>query len=392
LDVLGTTHFNGAVRLYESLGNLSNRPGISTTPVAGEIRGYNSTGGDDGFVRLSAGGGTAVSMMSFIDISGYSTVADMNQNIIFGVGGTERMRITNGTIGIGTTNPVGGQGIDCRNNIYVRSITISDATTMTSNNPGSNYQLYMLPPTSDSGSGGALIQTIKQGTGMSQDLYLQRDGQGYVFIGGNSNVSNSLRIAGWDKGNTLYQETGNLGITANTSFAITFAISNGAEKMRVHSNGNIGIGIANPAAPLHVVGNIFATGDVAAYYSDIRLKNVTSNINNSIDIINNLNGFYYTPNDLAVSLGYSNIKQEIGLSAQDVKNVLPEIVNLAPFDITTNENGEIISKSGDNYLTLNYQRLVPVLIEGTKDLYKLIQQLQQQVAELTNRISILEAK
>jgi hypothetical protein len=392
LDVLGTTNFNGAVRLYESLGNQSNRPGISTTPAAGEIRGYNSTGGDDGFVRLSAGGGTAVSMMSFIDISGYSTVPDMDRNIIFGVGGTERMRITNGTIGIGTTNPVGGQGIDCRNNIYVRSITISDATTMTSNNAGSNYQLYILPPTSDSGSGGALIQTIKQGSGMSQDLYLQRDGQGYVFIGGNSNVSNSLRIAGWDKGNTLYQETGNLGITANTSFAITFAITSGAEKMRVHSNGNIGIGIANPAAPLHVVGNIFATGDVAAYYSDIRLKNVTSNINNSIDIINSLNGFYYTPNDLAVSLGYSNIKQEIGLSAQDVKNVLPEIVNLAPFDITTNENGEIISKSGDNYLTLNYQRLVPVLIEGTKDLYKLIQQLQQQVAELTNRISILEAK
>jgi hypothetical protein len=60
--------------------------------------------------------------------------------------------------------------------------------------------------------------------------------------------------------------------------------------------------------------------------------------------------------------------------------------------MTTDKNGEIVSKSGDNYLTLNYQRLVPVLIEGTKDLYKLIQQLQQQVAELTNRISILEAK
>ena len=165
-----------------------------------------------------------------------------------------------------------------------------------------------------------------------------------------------------------------------------------AERMRILNNGNVGIGIAAPAAPLHVVGNIFATGDVAAYYSDIRLKNVISNINNPINIINSLNGFYYTPNDLAISLGYSNIKQEIGLSAQDVKNVLPEIVNLAPFDVTTNENGEIVSKSGNNYLTLNYQRLVPVLIEGTKDLYKLIQQLQQQVAELTNRISILEAK
>jgi len=156
--------------------------------------------------------------------------------------------------------------------------------------------------------------------------------------------------------------------------------------------GNVGIGTTTPAAPLHVVGNIYATGDVAAYYSDIRLKHITSNISNSIEIINNLTGFYYTPNELALSFGYSNIKQEIGLSAQDVNKVLPDIVKIAPFDAKLDKNNNIISKSGEKYLTINYERIVPVLIEGTKDLYKLIQQLQQQVIDLTNRISILEAK
>ncbi len=85
-----------AMRITGNLTNTSTRPALSTTPGAYEIRGSGSGGDtpDDGFLRLSAGGGTATATQSYIDLSGYSTVADMNSNIIFGASGAERMRVT----------------------------------------------------------------------------------------------------------------------------------------------------------------------------------------------------------------------------------------------------------------------------------------------------------
>ncbi len=48
---------------------------------------------------------------------------------------------------------------------------------------------------------------------------------------------------------------------------------------------------------------------------------------------------------------------------------MPEVVTLAPFD-TSNIEGISVSKSGKNYLTVDYERLVPVLIECIKELKK----------------------
>jgi len=135
-----------------------------------------------------------------------------------------------------------------------------------------------------------------------------------------------------------------------------------------YTGGNVGIGTATVAEKLHVQGNIIATGDVTAYYSDERLKTKISTINNPLSIVNKLNGFYYRPNEIATKYGINNNKIEIGLSAQDVQKVLPELVKLAPFDMKMNEAGEIISKSGEKYLTISYERLVPVLVEAIKEL------------------------
>ena len=93
----------GGVKLATGFGNSTNRPSLNSSTIGNyEIRGVGSITGtaqndtaDDGFLRLSAGGGTSVSSQSSIDISGFSTVADMSNNIVMRTAGTERVRIDN---------------------------------------------------------------------------------------------------------------------------------------------------------------------------------------------------------------------------------------------------------------------------------------------------------
>ena len=87
-------------------------------------------------------------------------------------------------------------------------------------------------------------------------------------------------------------------------------------------------------------------------------------------------------NDLAKELGYTNEKQQVGLSAQQVQAVLPEAVSLAPVDMETDEfSGEITSKSGENYLTVDYSRLVPLLVEAIKEQQEQIDELKLKLKE-----------
>lgn len=110
----------GGIRIHDGFSNSTARPALSTSTIgAFEIRGVGSGGGgttqsdgsDDGFLRLSAGGGTNANAQSSIDISGFSSTADMNNNIVFRTAGTERLRIdSNGNLSGSTTNTLSGFG------------------------------------------------------------------------------------------------------------------------------------------------------------------------------------------------------------------------------------------------------------------------------------------
>jgi hypothetical protein len=63
--------------------------------------------------------------------------------------------------------------------------------------------------------------------------------------------------------------------------------------------------------------------------------------------------------------------------AQDVEKVLPEAVKLAPFDRSIDENGVVNSKSGENYLTVQYEKIVPLLIAAINELTAEVEMLKR---------------
>lgn len=127
---------------------------------------------------------------------------------------------------------------------------------------------------------------------------------------------------------------------------------------------SLGVGTAASGT----TGEIRATNEITAFYSDGRLKTDVEPITNALDRVDMLFGCYYTINDLAKSLGFDDKGKMVGLIAQDVQKALPEAIRPAPFDILP--NGE--SKTGENYLTVKYENIVPLLVEAIKELRKLL--------------------
>jgi len=117
----------------------------------------------------------------------------------------------------------------------------------------------------------------------------------------------------------------------------------------ININGTVGATTANTGAFTTVT----ATGNITAYYSDDRLKTKLGNIENALDKVCSLDGFYYEANETAQALGYKPVR-EVGLSAQSVQKVLPEVIAPAPID--------------PQYLTMHYERVVPLLVEAIKEL------------------------
>jgi hypothetical protein len=172
-----------------------------------------------------------------------------------------------------------------------------------------------------------------------------------------------------DEGNAPY--AWNMNQYVRTSDNVDFSI--------VRANGGAGFaGIRMSAnGAMYSNSTIYAEGNIIAYYSDERLKTRTGAIENPIEKIKQLNGFYYVNNDLAKSFGYKEEKVQIGLSAQEVQKILPEVVTLAAFDTTVDEETGIKnSKSGEDYLTLDYAKLVPLLVEAIKEQQKQIDELK----------------
>ena len=137
------------------------------------------------------------------------------------------------------------------------------------------------------------------------------------------------------------------------------------ERMRISTNGNIGIATSNPtAATLHVQGSIYASQDITAL-SDRRHKQNVAPLTNCLDSICSLTGYSYTRTD------YKPGESQIGLIAQEVDQVYPQAVN---YD------------SESDIYSLNYNSLIAPLVQSIKELREQVNQQQVLIQNLTTRL------
>tara|TARA_Y100000996_G_scaffold390156_1_gene351154 strand:- start:47 stop:949 length:903 start_codon:yes stop_codon:yes gene_type:complete len=168
------------------------------------------------------------------------------------------------------------------------------------------------------------------------------------------------------------------GVTASVATAVTVSDESSDTSCHVlftnEATGNLGPKTGTNLLFNSSSGALSVGGDITAYSSDKRLKTNIEIIKSPLEKINKLSGFTYDWDiDNCTKVGFepTNEKQ-IGVFAQDVKEVIPEAVQIAPFD--RDKNGT--SKSGDNYLTVQYEKIIPILIESIKEQQKQIEELK----------------
>ena len=142
----------------------------------------------------------------------------------------------------------------------------------------------------------------------------------------------------------------------------------GSERMRIDENGNVGIGTTSFSNKLEVDGQVQATSFNAT--SDLRLKENITPLTNSLTKINKLYGTNFTwKKD-------KNKKMIAGLVAQDVEKFIPEVV------VTAEQENE----EGFHPKSINYDGLIPYLVESVKTLSNELESLKNENKELKEKM------
>jgi hypothetical protein len=155
----------------------------------------------------------------------------------------------------------------------------------------------------------------------------------------------------------------NTGYGQTSAGGFSFNTGNGSGNvMTILGTGNVGIGTATPGYKLEVLGGVSATN--LASSSDRRFKTSITPIDSSLSKIEKLQGVYYDWDRAKWPKKNFPEGKQVGLIAQDVEKVVPEVVN-------TDKEG---------YKSLSYDKLTAVLIEAVKEQEKQITAQQQDIA------------
>ena len=319
-----STRANGANITERMRIDSSGRVGIgSTSPLSYNSRARDlvikKTGSNVGIsiVAEASGGTDYSSSVVFADgtggTAGYRGIIEYDHStdsMEFSTAATERMRITSaGYLGLATTSP--SQLFHCNGNALIAKLG---------------------------------VQAFNAGF----DFY----NNGTTYLNGATTIDADLTISetngeiNFTSGNGYVQTT-----TGSTSLVFGTGSS---ERMRIHSTGRVAIGNTSPSYKLDVTGQIRATDDIIAF-SDIRVKENVKTLENSLSKVNKLRGVEFN------KIGNNN--KSIGVIAQEIEKILPEVVHT----------------DNDGMKSVAYGNITGLLIEAVKELSKEVQELKNQI-------------
>ncbi|MCE9538263.1 MAG: tail fiber domain-containing protein [Bacteroidetes bacterium] len=279
----------------------------------------------------------------------FNLYASSSIPMLFYAGGSERMRITSGgNVGIGTTTP--GSTLQLLN------------TTHTS--PNTTYSaLY----------GGTMTM-----------LFRANGPDGYLFANSYYNSSNAhIYASNGGAACVLFNSTGAGYIDFSTApsgtlgGAVTYT-----KRMTIAEAGNVGIGTTSPSQKLEVNGSVAINGNCTRtgadnFTSDQQFKTDIDSIHNALAIIKQLKPkTYYFDTTNVYGLNFPS-KKNYGFVAQDLEQILPELVSTNNKNADVDTSGNIIHPAV-TYKGVYYIELIAFLTKG-------IQEQQQKIDNLTTK-------
>ena len=210
------------------------------------------------------------------------------------------------------------------------------------------------------GTGGVLKTDSQFGFNDSTNVLTVPTATMEVLTMGNGSIQKNITSANGKnlflttENNTYNAQTGGGGIVVKKYSSASSAFVNIKGGLYISNMGN------NP-------GDLKVVQDIVAFASDKRLKENIVNIENPLQKIKQLRGVYFDWKNITKKLGFAppTMKNEIGMIAQEVEQIIPQAIEPAPFN--------------EEYKTIKYDRLIPLLVEC-------INEQQKQIDNLTNQV------